>query len=438
MRRLLVLSSILLLAVSCASGGGSAQPEIVSREDRYYLVSPLEGYPLSIGSDVRMQLDKAYRGLVEEGDQKGVDQAVVKLQDRSPDLAPTRVLQAQADFVSGLYPEVLDRLGPVVAQHPDYIAAQLLYGRSSEQVGDLVKSLEAYEKISSSSPLARSRALDLAPRVTDEMAKRIEDALGKGHTAEARSDLEQLQTWAPDADRTLEMTARVAQVAGDEVAEIEALRRLSSRQPENQELNKRRAELELKIGDPAAGMRLIEELAARNPEDLAIQEELAEARFLWRLQLLPPEVREIADQAELTRGDFAVMVYWLFPEVRYGRSGDARIANDILDHPQREPLVRVINSGIMDVDSSLHRFEPYRALQRHEALSAMVGLLARKEPPFACLGSNRAPSSRQGVCSASVACGLVESAADCLPTASVSGSGAIDICRSTQELMGVK
>lgn len=438
MPRLLVLSSILLLAVGCASGGGSAQPELVSREDRYYLVSPLEGYPLSVGPDVRIQLEKAHRALIEKGDQKAVDQAAVKLQERNPDLAPTSVLQAQADFVSGLYQEVLDRLGPVVAQHPDYVAAQLLFGRSSEQVGDLVQSLEAYERISTASPLAHSRALDLAPRVTDEMGRRIEDALAKGHTAEARSDLERLQTWSPDADGTLAMTARVAQVTGDEVAEIEALRRLSSRQPDNQEISKRRAELELKIGDPAAGMRLIEELAARNPEDLEIQEELAEARFLWRLQLLPPEVRRIADQTELTRGDFAVMIYWLFPEIRYGRSGDARIANDILDHPQREPLVRVINSGIMEVDSSLHRFEPYRRLQRHEALAAMVGLLARKQPPFACLGSSRTPSSRQGVCSASVACGLVESAADCLPTAPVSGAEAVEVCRSAQELMGVK
>lgn len=410
----------------------------MSRADRYYLVSPLEGYPLSVGSDVRMQLDKAYRELIEKGDQRGVDQTVAKLQDRNPDLAPTHVLQAQADFVSGLYPEVIDRLAPVVAQHPDYVAAQLLYGRSSELVGDLVQSLEAFEKISSSSPLARSRALDLSPRVTDEMATRIEDALAKGHTAEARRDLERLQTWAPDAEKTLEMTARVAKATGDEIAEIEALRSLSSRHPDNQEFSKRRAELELKIGDPAAGMRLIEELAARNPEDLALQEELAEARFLWRLQLLPPEVRQIADQTELTRGDFAVMVYWLFPEVRYGRSGDARIANDILDHPQRESLVRVINSGIMEVDPSLHRFEPYRTLQRYEALSAMVDLLARQEPRFACLGSRRAPSSRQGVCDASVACGLVESAADCLPSGSVSGSEAIDICRSTQELLGVE
>lgn len=438
MQRLSVLTSLLLLAVGCATSGGKAQQEFVSREDRYYLVSPLEGYPLSVGPDVRLQLENAHRDLVENGDRMGAQQTVAKLQERNPDLVPTKVLQAQADFVSGLHQEVLSGLGPVVAQHPDYVAAQLLYGRSSEKIGNLVQSLEAYEGVSSASPLAQSRALDLAPRVTEEMALRIEDALAKGHTSEAQSDLEQLRTWAPDSEKTLEMSALVARAVGDEVAELEALQQLSGRQPDNQALNQRRAELELKIGDPAAGMRLIEELAARNPEDLDLQEELAEARFLWRIQLLPPEVRRIVDQEGLTRGDFAVMVYWLFPEVRYGRSGDAKIANDILDHPQREALVKVINSGIMDVDSSLHRFEPYRPLQRVEALAAMVGLLARKQPPFACLGSNRAPTSRQGICRASAACGLIESDADCLPSASVSGSEAVEVCRSTQELMGVE
>ncbi len=438
MRRLLLLFLFLLVAVSCATGGRKAPPELVSRADRYYLVSPLEGYPLSLGSDVRLQLENAHRALVEQGDRRAVDQTVARLQERNPDLAPTRVLQAQSDFVIGLHQEVLDELAPVVGQHPEYVAAQLLYGRSSEVLGQLVQGLEAYQAIASANALAKSRALELGPGVAQEMAERIEEDLARGHIAEARTGLSSLQTWAPDSTVTFEMSARVARATGDEVAELEALRRLASRKVDDLALLQRQAELELEVGDPAAGMRLIEELAASNPQDLAIQEELAEARFLWRIQLLPAEVRTLAEQQELTRGDFAVLVYWLFPQVRYGRSSSARIANDILDHPQRDSLVRIINAGVMEVEPSLHRFDPYRPLKRHEALSAMLSLLASKRPPFACLEGAGSFSSSQGTCSASQACGLVGNVSDCLPEATVSGSAALEICRSTQELMGIE
>ena len=434
MRRLLILMSVLLLAVGCASGGGKVAPELVSRADRYFLVSPLEGFPLSVGSDVRLQLETAYRDLVEEGDRKGAEQAVAKLQERNPDLAPTKVLQAQSHFVAGAHQQVLDELAPAVARHPDYVAAQLLYGRSSEKLGELVDSLEAYAAIAESSPLARSRAVDLAPRVAQDLAESIDQSLTKGHQAEARAGLEQLQTWAPDSEATLQMAAKVARFDGDEVAELEALRRLADQRPEDEELNRRRVELELKVGDPAVGMRLIEDLAARHPESLQILEELAEARFLWRVQLLPAEVRQIAGQPELSRGDFAVVIYGLFPEVRYGRSSGARIANDILDHPQRDSLVKIINAGIMQVDPGLHRFEPYKQLGRQEALQAMLALLGSKRPPVACLEGRREPASREGICAASDACGLIETTADCLPNATVSGADALEFCRLAQEL----
>jgi len=437
LRQFCLLASTILLAISCASTGTGPQ-ELVPREDRYFLVSPLTEFPMSVGSTTQRRIEEAYSQLLAEGERRGAEDLASELLERNPDLAPATVLKAQSDFIGGDHEKVLAGLEPIIKAYSEYVAAQLLFGRSSEKLGNLVEGLEAYRRISETNQLARSRVLDLTPRAVEIMALRIEDALAKGHTSAAVAELDQLQAWAPQEDRTLEVAADVARATGDTLKELQVLRILSVSRPEDRALEERRAELELELGDPAAGMRVFEELAERYPDDPEVAEDLVRARFLWRIQLLPPDVRQLASGAELTRGDFAILLYWLFPEIRFGAVGGARIANDILEHPQREQIVRVVNSRILDVDPSLHRFEPYRSVQRHQALTAMLRLLARKEPAFACLGGVAVPGSSQAVCATAAACGLIEMAVDCLPTAPVPGQEALELCRVTQELLGVE
>lgn len=438
MRRLCLLAIAVLLAVSCASSGPVPQ-ELVPREDRYFLVSPLTGFPRSVGSTTQRRIEEAYSALLSEGDRGQATELATELLGRNSDLAPASVLQAQSDFIGGTHEDVLARLEPIVEAYPEYVAAQLLYGRSSEKLGNLVEALEAYRSIGETNELARSRVADLTPRSVEIMALRIEDALAKGHTGAAREELDELLAWAPHEERTLEVTADVAHATGDTQAELQALRTLAVRRPEDRALEQRRAELELEIGDPAAGMRVFEDLANRYPDDPEVAENLVRARFLWRFQLLPPEVRNLATATELTRADYAVLVYWLFPEVRYGAAGErATIANDVLEHPQREQIVRVVNSGVLEVDPSLHRFEPYRSIQRSQALAAMLRLLTRKEPTFACLGGRTVPTSTQEICRTASTCGLIEQEGDCLPSAPVAGQDALEFCRLAQELLGVQ
>lgn len=437
MRRLVPLTLLLALALGCVTTGAGPQ-EVVSREDRYYLVSPLERYPLAVGSTTSRRVEEGHTDLLQKGDLDDAKDLTAELLGRNPDLDPARVLRAQAEFIGGEYERAYSGLEPIVREHPTYVSAQLVFGRTAEKLGNLVEALEAYRNIAEVNQLAKSRALSLEPRAVEIMSLRIEDSLDKGHTAEAENQLVRLQEWAPKADRTLELTARVARASDNRPDELEALRSLTVRRPDDRDLLARRGQLELEIGDPAAGMRLFEDLAARYPDDPEVEGALVRARFLWRLQLLPAEVEALADKMELTRADLAAMVYWLFPDIRYGRAGGARIANDILEHPQRDQIVRVVNSGIMDVDHSLHRFEPYRSLRRNEAMTAMLRLLARRQPPFACLGGAAAPNSAQEVCNVSIACGLVENELDCLPTGPVPGTEALDLCRRTQEHLGAE
>jgi hypothetical protein len=91
----------------------------------------------------------------------------------------------------------------------------------------------------------------------------------------------------------------------------------------------------------------------------------------------------------------------------------------------------------MNVDPSLHRFEPYKPIERIEALSTMIQLMGQKDSPPACLGprSARTDVSRAQVCFLSAQCRLIPSEDDCLPRAFMTGFEVVELLRSAQELV---
>ncbi|MDX1503744.1 MAG: hypothetical protein R3325_15400, partial [Thermoanaerobaculia bacterium] len=249
-----------------------------------------------------------------------------------------------------------------------------------------------------------------------------------------------LREWAPEARATLEAERRVAAAEGDGLAELSAVRRLRALAPEERGLRLREADLELEVGDVGRGLELLEELAAASPDDPELTERLGRARFRWRLELLPPSSRELTRRPELTRGDFAVLLYWLFPSVRYGRVvGGGTIANDVFDHPAREQIVKVVNLGLMQVDRTLHRFRPESPLSQGEALRSLLSLLLLQQPRLACAEGATAGElerSTTALCRVSAACGLLPGEGDCLPGATVSGPEAVEAARRTLEQLG--
>ena len=203
--------------------------------------------------------------------------------------------------------------------------------------------------------------------------------------------------------------------------------------PTLQELELRLGDLELEVGDVRAGMELFERLAAENPDDPVPADRVEKARFLWRLELLPPKVQEIARAQELDRADLATLLYWLFPTVRFSEADDPPIATDILDHDQREEILRVLDLGLMDVDETVHRFHPDQGATRQVLLAALLGLLQSAEPPAPCVaGEPTLPvqsRSRRWICETATRCGLMTDAVECLPAAVLSGVEAVDLVR---------
>ena len=139
---------------------------------------------------------------------------------------------------------------------------------------------------------------------------------------------------------------------------------------------------------------------------------------------------------EIDRADFSTLLYWLIPRVRSSQINNPPIAGDILDHPRRDVILRVLSLGLMDIDETLHRFEPLEPAKRVTVLGA---LLATAPGNHSCLGESQALAidrSWSSVCRLAARCRLIPEAPDCRATAAVSGAEALDLIRRTLDLLG--
>ena len=438
-----VLAALLLTASACSTAPApaplprEAAPHGVAEAERGYLLDPLEGYPASLAAlstERRERIARVHRALVEEASPAAIEAARSLAQDLGAgngSFPPAEVLAAQADFVAGERKGIVPRLLPVGDAHPTYTASQMLLGRTAELLGDLPLAYSAYRAVAAKSALALRRTGELHPRVIEIVGNRLREALKDHKLDEARRQLDLLQAWAPSETATYEAARDVAVARADRRGELTAIKGLAERRPGDRDLLLRRSELELEVGDPAVGLKIVQGLADKSPQDEPIAARLAAAKFRWRLSLLPGKVREVAEKPELNRADFAVLLYWLIPEVRYGKPTEGRIATDILDHSQREEIVRVVNLGLLDVDETLHHFSPTAPLRRATALRSVTRLLARfGNPAPACLGDNRS------FCDTARRCGLVPEGEDCQSSEPFSGEDAVELLRRTLALLG--
>lgn len=443
----LVPAGLLVLLAGCATSAPEAPRSHVPEREAAYLLDPLTGYPLTADPALERQIHDGYQTLWSGGDLAAVAASTHALMESHPGFHPAPVLMAEIAYVRGraegfsaAAAEARELLSPVVDELPDYLAAQMLWGRLAERLDDLPQAWRAYDHLAGASSVARQRAAELAPRVIDILTRRIGELVDRGHLEEAERQLAELTSWAGDVPAVLESRRSLAVAEGDVEAEREVLRRLVIERPDDDEIAERLADLDLVAGDVRAGLRRLEDLAVRRPDDEELADKVSRAKFLRRLQLLPSFVQEMAAEGVLTRAELATLLYWLVPAVRYADVTEPPIATDILDHPRREEVLRVMNLGLIPVDETLHRFSPEEPATRSDALGALLGLLRISHADYACLSESEAralaAASRRWICRKAADCRLIPEEADCLPQASLSGPDALDLFRRCLDLLG--
>ena len=409
----------------------AAEPLALEAADRPYVIDPREGYSKEAAEPRLLErLENAWRDLLEAGDTEGATRAAAEMLEQSPDFLPAQVLAAQVDFAMGENTRVVARLLPVGDALPTYTASQLLAGRAAERLGDVALSYAAYRAVAARSPLALKRAGELHPRAMEIVSHRLDEALRAEKIDEAQKQLSLLTSWGPSETIALEGERKVALARGDRAAELAAVKEIAARTPGDRLLLERRAELELEVGDPSAGLKIVQDLAARNPKDPDLARRLEAAKFRWRLAQLPKDVQGVASKPGLNKADLSVLLYWLVSQVRNSRPTAGRIATDVLDHPHREEIVRVVNLGLMEVDPTQHRFYPGSPVRRGQALRVVLRTLAR-------FGAAACASGDGGdACSQAQGCGLLASGEGCDAMAPLSGTEGVEILRRSLKLLG--
>ena len=452
----LLLGSAASWLTGCAS---TTEPEVVSRipvSEQRYVIDPLTGYPLTVDAETKARVREGYAGFAAGRPLTEIATLAESLATQDPALLPAGVLRAQVEFLSGSDRAAVERLQPILDELPDYLAASLLAARALERMGAILKSYEVFAALASWNDVARERADALYPRAVEIVHRRFADALDRGHAEEAATHLDRLAEWSVPETELLPLQRRFYFETAQGEQELDVIRRwLESGGPESEspgsddpepdgptrdELLLRLGDLELEVGDLRAGMELFERLAGERPDDLVLADRVAKARFLWRLELLPPKVQEISRAQELDRADLASLLYWLFPRVRFSEVEEPPIAADILDHEQREEILRVLDLGLMAVDETVHRFHPDQEATREILLAALLGLLQGGDPPAACLANEpRLPLNRRSqrwICDTATRCGLIADATECLPAAVPAGVEAVDLVRRALQRPG--
>lgn len=297
----------------------------------------------------------------------------VEREAAAPVSLAARVLLAELDLVARDAAGARARLAGVGPDGSASPIVGLVAGRAAELEGEALDAWLAYGRVDGRDDLAQRRAR-LAPEARAAAAARLAESLDRGETGRAAPLLAALRELAPDSVETVRAEARFAALRREPGTELSALTRLASLLGEATPLSTRLriGELQVEVGDAPAGLARLEGLAAAHPEDAGARAALMRSRFRFRLSNSPDIVRAAAGRAQLDRADFAVLLYWLVPEVRASRAGTAQIATDILDQPASEEIMRVANLGLLDVDPAMHRFEPNRALRRGEAFLALA------------------------------------------------------------------
>jgi hypothetical protein len=399
----------------------------VSREDLPYLLPPGTGFPAAADEALQRRVETAFQAKLLAGDLGAALAVAEAVLAGNPGFAPADVLRAQALLVRRDLPGARAILDPVVARYPDYTAALLAAARAADLAVDPVTAYAHLRRLAQTLPIALERAGSLHPAAVAAMAAQVEDAVGRGRLDEARERLATLREWAPSDPATLEATMGLARAANDPRGELEAVRTLLTGSGAGDDaLLERRGELELAVGQPAAAIDIFSALQRRHPDEPRYGEQVDRAKFRWRVTNLPADVSRLVEVPELTRAEFAVLLYWLVPGVRAAVVSEPHIASDILEHPRRQEIMRVVNLSLMDLDEALRRFNPDWRVHRAAALRALERVLQRGQPQPSCvadLEGNPAPS-REAVCSTAAACGLLTEAAECLPEAGVAGNEA--------------
>jgi tetratricopeptide (TPR) repeat protein len=380
LRRIALAGLLIALAAVSLTRCASAPPPAAAADK--FPLDPREG----LSGPFDASIDKGWRAL-QSGDAAGARRAF----EETPDGPSGRA--AAIGSVEALV--LLEKPEPAeaicareLAEGPGTLPLWTACGERAARAGDPSSAFTLYERAAERAPQRHGivkRADELRAQATEAVLAAAERDSEKGRRPEAAAAVAQALAWNPGSAPVLVRAAEVECAGGEKESALRYYRDALALGGVDEEAERRAGDLALETGDYAMAVMVFDSLAARNPQ---LKDRAAEARLAFRIDNWPDAERQAARSRRLTRSGAALLVSWMYPELREGRIQSGVVAGDVLERKDRTVMIRAVGLGLLDVDPETHRARPDASLSRTAAAQFLLRLavvLTKPGVPTGCL-----------------------------------------------------
>ncbi|HET8774230.1 MAG TPA: tetratricopeptide repeat protein [Thermoanaerobaculia bacterium] len=399
-----LLAAALVLAACTATA--PPPPMVAPQGEDRYLIDPRTGFTAPLPPPAAQQLENAWRYAL-AGDEAEAQRSLSELRTRAPGLEPATLIEAFLAIRGGRYDEARQLLARVDAESlvARVYQAEIAYRQRETRIAyDLYRNLAVQPDAPAT---ARERLTELEGLLFNELYASAQSAA----PAEAVRLLREALAFNAGAiePRILLSQKLVEQRQFEEARrELEPLLNSAPDRPEVQEIL---AEVDIGHGRYQEAIVRYDRLARRTKDPRHAQR-LDQIKNEWSAANMPAHYRAAAASQAVTRSDFAVLLYWTVPSVRFAQNlGTPQIAVDIEDVAGREEIIRALALGLYDVDPVTRRVSPHRTLTASRVSSLLSRVLVL-----------RGAGCARGAAPVLGACGVKDPLATYAPEAAVTGA----------------
>ena len=354
----LLLAAALVLAACTPTA--LPPPLVAPQGDDRYLIDPRTGFDGTMPPPIAQKFEAAWRYAL-AGNDAEAQRNLAELRQSAPGLPPATLLEAFLAIRGGQYDDARGLIARVQERDPENIVARVYEAEIAVRERQTRIAYDLYRQIielPDAPATARERLAELQGAVFNELYAAAQSA----PDVEAIRLLREALTFNAGAiePRILLSQKLIAQRQFDEARrELDPLLNVA---PDRAEVQEILAEVDVGRGRYQEAIVRYDRLAKRTKEPRHAQR-LEEIKSEWSAANMPAHFRAALNSTELTRVDFAVLLYWTVPSVRFAQNlNSPQIAVDIEDLAGREEIIRAIAIGLYDVDPVTRRVGPHRTV----------------------------------------------------------------------------
>jgi len=364
-------TSILLIAVLAAIVAGCATapappPLVEPQGDARFLIDPRTGFD----KPANPNFETAWRYYLAGNDAEARARIATM-----PGYAPASLLEAAIDIRAGR----LDEAGAIISRLPSWTASNVYAAEIALARNDLRTAYQLYQQVANPPEIVTTRIADIRKRLFDQL-------VADGSIAALREAL-QLEP-AATAARML-LVQKLLDLKSYDEARRELDPILNTADVDRPDVQESLAEIDVGRGRYQEAIVRYDRLARRTNDPKYVQR-LNAIKDQFAAANMPPQYQRAAESDQITRADFAVLLYWKVPSIRFAQNVNAPpIAVDIdSDVIGREEMIRAIALGIFPVDPVTRRASPNATLSAIATARAAARALALRGASCAREGGN--------------------------------------------------